>query len=179
MMLRKSAATLVVLAAVAGTLWGQTSASSAPARRQAVMATSNAEGLAAASRARSAANQNLQDMGATLTKMHGLLKQMSAKASTSKDSLTKANLDLWTLMVEQLDKQYEQLLVTARERENLEMRRAALYKQAEGKIADADRKAQQARAAAAATSSTAGQAPATAGAAGTPPATPASTASPN
>jgi hypothetical protein len=179
MMLRKSAALLVVFAAsVWGQVWGQTSAAPAPAPRQSVMATSNAEALAAASRAKAAANKNLQDMGATLTKMRALLKQMSGKSSTAKDPMTKANVEMWTLMVEQLDKQYEQLLVAARQREDLEMRRASLYRQANEKVAEENRKEQAARAAAAA-SHAASQAPATTGAAQAPATTPASTASPN
>ena len=144
MMLRKSAAIVILAAACA---WGQSSAAS---RRQAVVATGNTEGLAAANRAKNAANQNIQEMGATITKMQGLLKQMRARTSSAKDPVAKANIEMWTLMLDQLDKQYEQLRQAARQREEMEARRAALYKQADEKAAEAARKAQEAARAAAA-----------------------------
>jgi hypothetical protein len=89
-------------------------------------------------------------MGATLTKMQALLKQMRAHTNSAKDPVAKANLDMWTLMVDQLDKQYEQMRLAARQREEMEARRAALYKQADEKAAEAARKAQEAQKAAAA-----------------------------
>jgi hypothetical protein len=122
--------------------------------------TGNAEGLAAANRAQAAANQNLQEMGATLTKMQTLLKQMRARTSNSKDPVAKANLEMWTLMVEQLDKQYEQLRLAARQREEMEARRAAMYKQADERAAEAARKAQQAAKASAADPNVSSGAPA-------------------
>ena len=160
MTLRNFTAVLVVLSAA--TLWGQSSAGPLATRRQPVTATSNADGIAAANRARAVANQNLQDMGNTLTKMHALLKQMNAKAS-AKDPMAKTNLDMWTLMVEQLDKQYDQLRLAARQREDFEARRAALYKQADEKAAEAAKRAQ----AATLTNSNAAQTPAAPGAAQT------------
>lgn len=147
MMLRIGTAIVVVFAAA--TLCAQTSAGPLAGRRQAVTATSNAEGLAAANRAKAAANQNLEELGATLTKMQALLKQMRTHASNTKDPVAKGNLEMWTLMVEQLDKQYEQLRVAARQREDLEARRAAMYKQADVKAAEDARKGQQAANAAA------------------------------
>ena len=158
MMLRNFIAVLVIFAAA--TLWGQSSAGPLAARRQPVAATSNAEGIAAANRARTVANQDLQERGNTLTKMHAVLKQMHANTSSAKDPMAKANLDMWTLMVEQLDKQYEQLSLAARQRQDFEARRAALYKQADEKAAQEAKKAQ-----AASTGSNATQAPAPAGAA--------------
>jgi hypothetical protein len=142
MMLRNSAALLVVLAAT--TLWGQSSGPS-PVRQQPAVATSNAGGIAAGVRAKNAANQQLQEMGSTLTKMHMLLKQMRVNAS--KDPMAKANSEMWSLMLGELDKQYEQLSVAARQREDLEARRAALYKQADEKAAEAAKRAQEAKAA--------------------------------
>jgi hypothetical protein len=77
--------------------------------------------------------------------MHALLKQMQAKnsASASKDPLVKANLEMWALMVADLDKQYEQLRTATLAREDMEARRAAMYKQADEKAAAAARNAQQ------------------------------------
>ena len=112
--------------------------------------------LLAANRTQATANQNLQEMGATLTKMQTLLKEMRARISNSKDPVAKANLEMWTLMLEQLDNQYEQLRVAARQREELESRRAALYKQADEKAAQAAKRAQ-----AASSDSNTTQAPAT------------------
>jgi hypothetical protein len=108
-----------------------------------VAATSNAEGLAAANRATAAANQNLEELGKTLTKMQALLKEMQAKTNGAKDPVAKANLEMWTLMLDQLDKQYEQLRVAVRQREDLEARRTALYKQADEKAAESARRAKE------------------------------------
>ena len=176
-MLRHS--TVMVMILTAATLWGQSSRGPLAPRRQMVQATSNAEGLAAANRARAAANQNLVEFGNTLTKMQALLKQMSAKTNNAKDPVAKANLDMWTLMLDQLDKQYEQLRLAAHQREDLEARRAALYKQADEKAAAAAMRAKEATHAAAAGSNAGGQTPATPNA---PPSTatpPASSSSPN
>jgi hypothetical protein len=87
--------------------------------------------------------ERAQDMQATLAKMHAVLKQMRAKAaSSSKDPLAKANLDMWELLVGHLDKQFQELQVAMRTREDMEARRAAMYKQADAK---ADAAAQTAR----------------------------------
>jgi hypothetical protein len=93
--------------------------------------------------------ESVNDMDSTLSQMRGVLKQMHAKASVSKvpDSLTRANLDLWELMVGHLDKELEQLRVTLATRENMEVRRVALYKQADTKIAAANQAARAAQAA--------------------------------
>jgi len=178
MMLRNSTAVLVVLAGT--TLWGQSSTGSLVHGRQPVMATSNAESLAATTRARTASNQQLQDMGITLAKMHALLKQMQTNTpgSRAKDPMAKANFDMWALMLEQLDKQYEQLRVAVRSREDLEARRAALYKQADEKAAAAAKSAAAAAKAAPAVSNATSQPPAVPAAVQTP-VTPASSTSPN
>jgi peptidoglycan hydrolase CwlO-like protein len=93
--------------------------------------------------------ERVNDMESTLSRMRGVLKQMHAKTSLSKvpDSLTKANLDLWELMVGHLDNELEQLRVTLATRENMEERRVALYKQADTKIAAANQAARAAQAA--------------------------------
>lgn len=91
-------------------------------------------------------HQNLQDMEATLANMHAVLKEMHAKAATRpKDSLVKANLDLWELMVSHLDKQLQQLQTAEAARKDLEARRAAMYKQADAKVEAAARAAQAAQ----------------------------------
>jgi hypothetical protein len=98
----------------------------------------------------SAMRERVQDMETTLSQMRVVLKQMHAKSANSKstDPVTKANLDMWKLMVGHLDKELEQLRVTLAAREDLEARRAALYKQADAKAeaaAQAGRAAQSAR----------------------------------
>jgi hypothetical protein len=92
--------------------------------------------MAAAARSKLAASQHVQDMAATLAKMHALLKSMKARASAaSKDSVAKANLEMWSLMLDQLDKEYGQLVASTKAREDLETRRQAMYKQADAKAA--------------------------------------------
>jgi hypothetical protein len=75
-------------------------------------------------------------MQTTLNDMHALLKQMQAKnaASRSKDSVAKANLEMWELLLAHLDKEFNQLEATLA-REDFEARRAALYNQAYEKAA--------------------------------------------
>ena len=97
-----------------------------------------------------AMRERVADMEGTLTRMRGVLKKMHTNAAQSKpmDSLTQANLDLWELMVGQLDKDLLQLRLTLTAREDLEARRAALYRQADAKNAaavQAARAAQEAR----------------------------------
>ena len=86
-----------------------------------------------------AMRERVQDMESTVSRMRVVLKQMQGKAAKIKvtDSLTKANLDMWGLMVGQLDKELQQLRETLAAREDLEARRAALYKQADAKAAAA------------------------------------------
>ena len=81
-------------------------------------------------------------MESTLSQMRLLLKQMHAKSKAT-DSLAKTNLDMWELMVGNLDKEVQQMRLTLAAREDLEARRAALYKQADAK---AEAEAQAARA---------------------------------
>lgn len=79
--------------------------------------------------------QRVQEMENTLSQMHLVLKQMQDKAAKSKgqDALAKANLDLWKLMVGHLDEELQELRVAVAAREDMEARRAALYKQADAK----------------------------------------------
>ena len=178
-MLRHSTVTVMVL--TAATFWGQSSAGPLANRRQMVAATSNAEGLAAANRARAAANQNLEELEKTLTRMQSLLNEMRAMSEGAKDPVAKANLEMWTLMLDQLDKQHEQLRVAARQREDLEARRAALYKQADEKAAEAARRAKEATSRPAVGSNASRQAPSTPSATPAPAPAPApeSSSSPN
>ena len=97
-----------------------------------------------------AMRERVQDMENTLSQMRLVLKQMQAKAAKSNttksnttDSLSKANLDMWDLMVGHLEKELQQMRVTLAAREDLEVRRAALYRQADAK---AEAAAQAARA---------------------------------
>ena len=140
-------------------------------------------------------HQRIDDMASTLTQMRVVLNQMRAKAGNSKsnDSLAKANLDMWSLMVGHLDKELQQLRLTLASREDMEARRAALYKQADAKIeaaAQATRAGQAARfaqaqqnangtATPAATDQATGQNPDRSPAAQTAPAQPSATATTN
>jgi hypothetical protein len=156
----RSAAVLLIVAATG--VWAQTAAPSRPlaGRQRTVLATStDADSKTAEMRAKAAVNQRVQDMETTLTKMHMLLKQMQASPAVknSKDPMTKANLEMWGLMLQQLDKQFDQVKVAAREREDIEARRSAMYKQAQEKAAQSARNAQ-ARASAGAGSAEAPQA---------------------
>jgi hypothetical protein len=91
--------------------------------------------------------QRVQEMESTLTQMHLVLKQMQDKAAKSKtkDSLTKANLDMWGLMVGHLEKDLQELKIAMAAREDMETRRAAMYKQADAKAAAEARAAQAAK----------------------------------
>jgi hypothetical protein len=143
MTLRNAAATLLVLTAMTWAQGGSPAGSALNSRK--VIATSNAKRLAENARAQNSARQRMEEMGATLAKMHALLKQMQAKNSTSatKDPSVKANLEMWGLMLGDLDKQYEQLRIATLAREDMEARRAAMYKQAEERAAAAARNAKQ------------------------------------
>ena len=96
-----------------------------------------------------AMRQQVQDMESTVSHMRVVLNQMQSRAAKSKatDALAKANLDLWELMVGQLDKELAQLRQTLAAREDLEARRAAMYKQADAKAAAAAEAARAAQAA--------------------------------
>jgi peptidoglycan hydrolase CwlO-like protein len=90
-------------------------------------------------------SQRVQEMQSTVEKMHVVLKQMRAKtgATTSKDPIVKANLQMWGLMVDQLEKQLQELKLAEANRADMEARRAAMYKQAEIKSQAAAGAAQQ------------------------------------
>jgi hypothetical protein len=91
----------------------------------------------AGTQAQTPQRERLQEMQATLSSMHKLLKQTQAKAASthSKDSVAKANLEMWELLLSHLDKELQQLQVATLAREDLEARRAAMYKQADEKAA--------------------------------------------
>lgn len=93
-----------------------------------------------------APRQQMEDLEKTLNQMHVVLKQMQAKAAKSsvKDSVAKTNLDMWELMVGHLDKELQALRVAVAARDEMEARRASLYRQADAK---AEAEAQAARAA--------------------------------
>ncbi len=76
--------------------------------------------------------QRLRDMQDTLAKMHALLTAMQKRsaASKSESQVTKDNVAMWQLMVDHLDKTFEELRAASVAREDLEARRAAMYEQA-------------------------------------------------
>ena len=73
--------------------------------------TTDPQGLAAM-------RERVRDMESTLSQMRVLLKQMHAKSKAT-DSLAKANLDMWDLMVGNLDKELQQMRMTLAAREDL------------------------------------------------------------
>ena len=180
MTLRSTTAAVLFLTA---STWAQSVSPAAPAaspvatNSRKVVATTNATGVAANVRAQNSGRQRMEEMGNTLSKMHALLKQMQAKnsAGATKDPVAKANLEMWGLMLADLDKQYEQLRTATLAKEDMESRRAAMYKQAEEKAAAAARNAQQNLFPAKGGPAVAGQSSAPA-VEGTTPAAPASTA---
>ena len=90
--------------------------------------------------------QRVQDLEATVDKMHQVLKKMQGKsAANAKDPAVKANLEMWNLMVGQLDKQLQELKQAEASRQDMEARRAAMYKQADIKSQAEAKAAQQAR----------------------------------
>jgi len=142
---------------------------------------------ATAAQAPAMLHQRMEEMQNTLAKMHTVLKQMRAKAAKggAKDPLAAANLDMWELMLSHLDKQLEELRATTLAREDLEARRAALYRQADTKAALAAKTAGVAGAAPSAAAAVQGAEPSPAGASAATPTTsaaqpePAATSSPN
>ena len=129
----RSMAALLIIAATG--LSAQTAAPSGArsfaGRQRAVMATStDAESKTGEMRAKADLNQRMVEMETTLGRMHLLLRQMQASAAVknSNDPVTKANLEMWGLMIQQLDKQFDQMKVIARERADLSARRAAMYR---------------------------------------------------
>ena len=151
MTLRSTAATLILLAGT--TVWAQSAESAAAPTplpmQQPGFASRRLPGMTPGARTSKmetiTPRQRLQDLEETVKNMHALLKQMDAKAA-AKDSLAKQNLQMWELLVTHLDKQLRDLRIATAAHEDMENRRAALYKQADEKAAAA---AQAARAAAA------------------------------
>ncbi len=147
MMFEKTAVVLV-LAASAAFAQSSSPAATAPktiqGRRLSALATTPSEDKANEARMQSAMHQRVMEMGKTIGQMQVLLKQMQTKvaASGTKDSLAKANVEMWQLMLTQLDQQFEQLRLATTAREDLEKRRNAMYKQAEMKAAMAAGRAQ-------------------------------------
>lgn len=144
----QGAAVLLIVAATA--VWAQTAgqapvtARPLPSRqRTAIATTTDADSQTAQLRAKVAMTQRVQEMENTLNRMHLLLKQMHATAAkNTKDPMAKANVEMWGLMVQQLDKQLEQVKIATRERDDLDARRSALYKQAQQRAAMEARNAQ-------------------------------------
>lgn len=182
MTLRSAAAALILLAGTC--VWSQSAEPSAaatpaaaplPLQRPQGLSPRRSSPMQSSFRSTNAQNatprQRLQDLQDTVTSMQMLLKQMSAKAP-AKDSLAKANLDMWALMIKHLDKQLGELRLATAAHEEMEARRAAMYKQADDKAAaEAHRSADTARAipASAPSATTTGTAPVTPSAApGTP-----------
>ena len=89
--------------------------------------------------------ERVQDLQATVDKMHLVLKKMQTKsAASAKDPAVKANLEMWDLMVGQLDAQLRELKQAEASRQEMEARRAAMYKQADIKAQAEAKAAQQA-----------------------------------
>jgi peptidoglycan hydrolase CwlO-like protein len=87
----------------------------------------------------------VEDLQATVDKMHVVLKKMQAKsAASAKDPAVKANLEMWDLMVGQLDTQLRELKQAEASHQEMEARRAAMYKQADSKAQAEAKAAQQA-----------------------------------
>ena len=81
-------------------------------------------------------HQKMLELDGTLRQMHSVAQLMHSKAASSgKESLAKENVAMWDLMLSHLDKQFEELKAAAAARDELEIRRAALYKQADEKAA--------------------------------------------
>jgi len=101
-------------------------------------------GQASAGQTLTTMRERMDEMGGTLDKMHTVLKQMRAKAVKAgvKDPIATANLNMWELMLGHLDKQFQDLRNETLAREDLEARRAALYKQADAKAAAEAQRAQ-------------------------------------
>jgi len=87
--------------------------------------------------------KRIEDLQSTLTQMHAVLKRM--RANSAKSNTAKANLDMWELLVGHLDKQLQELRLAQAAHEDMEARRAALYKQADAKAAAEALAAQAAR----------------------------------
>jgi len=91
----------------------------------------------------------VDSMEGTLSRMHTVLKQMRGRGDegNTSDSASKVDVQMWELMVGHLDNELQDLKQTLAAREDMERRRAALYKQADAKIAAASQAARAAQAA--------------------------------
>lgn len=171
MRVRNAAAAILVLSVA--TVWAQSTSPAVRLGSRAVPVQATVGNKVAGAQTPDALRQRMQDMESTLNKMHAVLKQMRARAASRKDQATRDNLEMWELMVGQLDKQFDQLRVATLTREDLEARRAAMYQQAMARAAAARPGArgstpEQATAAAAQGTAAATTGPGTAGAASSP-----------
>jgi len=152
----RSTAAAIVLFTVTAAIGQENAPASAPAASAAPQATQppiitrrwgkNAKGNTQSGRLNAPSiQQRVDDLQGTVDKMHAVLKQIRAKsAANAKDPMVKANLQMWDLMVGQLDKQLQELKQAEASRQEMEARRAAMYKQADIKSQAAARAAQQA-----------------------------------
>ncbi len=89
--------------------------------------------------------ERIQDLQGTVDKMHILLKQLHTRAAAiGKDPTVKASVEMWNLMVGQLEQQLQDLKQAEASREDMEARRAAMHEQAQIKAQAAAIAAQQA-----------------------------------
>jgi multidrug resistance efflux pump len=105
------------------------------------------------------ASQQMKELEETVSQMQAMLKQMQAKAASSKSRDTQDNLRMWEVLVGHLDHTLAQARLLAAERADMTARRQALYQQAQAK-ADAEAARARAEMAAAAAGPNATSAPA-------------------
>ncbi len=147
MKFRTVAATAVLL--WAATIWAQRPVSAAPAlrrtpgRRVSVEAMTGDRDANWARMQSQEAQRRVQDMQATLTKMHALLKQMETRLAASKSptEAAKDNVQMWTLMLGDLDRSFEELRSATQAQRDIEARRAAMYEQAAHRAAEEQQRA--------------------------------------
>jgi hypothetical protein len=154
MAVKTAAAAILVFAAAS--LFGQSVSPAAPAARPSEKPARMIEIDASSPsphkpspRGKDSLHEQAQEMQETLARMHAVLDQMRTKSAISKDPAAKANVEMWGLMANHLDKQLQELQSSVAARDELDARRAALYKQAEAKSAAAAHAAQAAQSAAA------------------------------
>src|SRR5215472_14653654 len=102
MTLGRITAALLVLAASAASAQNSSPSKapmSVPGRRISAVATTPVEDKGSETRMQNVMHQRVLEMGKTIAQMQVLLKQMQSKvaASGSKDSLAKANVEMWQL----------------------------------------------------------------------------------
>lgn len=154
MKLTGTVATVAVLVIGAATVWAESASPATPSpsptisNPRVIVPTRRAGASSAANKAETqtpaSLHQRMLDMQGTLSGMHLVMKEMRARAAKSgaKDPAAKANLEMWELMLGHLDKQFDELRMAAAARDDVEARRAAMYKQAEAKAAAAAKAAQ-------------------------------------